>query len=242
MTCTWCKSPLDLRPRRRDARFCSQRCRQASHRFGRDRRRGRHVAGGHALRIAYADPPYPGLAARYYADRQDYAGEVDHAALLSRLEEHFPDGWALSTSADALPDMLALCPPGVRVAAWFRGERPTPHVRPLNAWEPVIYKGGREYLSDAGEGRRLDALVHVARPRTADPFRLVGSKPAAFCYWLFDLLGMLPGDELVDLFPGSGRVAEAWQRQSLEAIATPAEPSRVDPRDVSRRLDSAVAS
>jgi hypothetical protein len=38
----------------------------------------------------------------------------------------------------------------------------------------------------------------------------VGAKPATFCYWLFDLLGALPGDELVDLFPGSGGVARAW--------------------------------
>jgi hypothetical protein len=37
-----------------------------------------------------------------------------------------------------------------------------------------------------------------------------GAKPAAFCWWLFDLLGALPGDDLVDLFPGSGGVARAW--------------------------------
>jgi hypothetical protein len=35
------------------------------------------------------------------------------------------DGWVLSTSADALPVVRALCPPGVRAAAWHRGERPT---------------------------------------------------------------------------------------------------------------------
>ena len=34
----------------------------------------------------------------------------------------------------------------------------------------------------------------------------MGAKPAAFCWWVFDLLGALPGDELVDLFPGSGGI------------------------------------
>jgi hypothetical protein len=82
--------------------------------------------------------------------------------------------------------------------------------RPLSAWEPVIYRGGRAYPSPL-EARRLDALVHVVRIRTTDPRRVVGAKPAAFCWWLFDLLGALPGDELVDLFPGSGGVGRAWR-------------------------------
>ena len=44
--------------------------------------------------------------------------------------------------------------------------------------------------------------------------RVVGAKPAAFCWWLFDLLGALPGDELVDLFPGSGGIGRAWRLYS----------------------------
>ena len=77
-----------------------------------------------AGRYAWPTPtrPIPGKA-WLYRDHPDYAGEVDHAALIGRLSGY--DGWALSTSAEALPGMLALCPPGVRVAAWHRGERPT---------------------------------------------------------------------------------------------------------------------
>jgi hypothetical protein len=129
---------------------------------------------------------------------------------VDQLVEEFPDGWALSTSAEALAGVVASCPPAARVAAWFRGERPTFSYRPLSAWEPVIYCGGRAYPSPPA-GRRLDALVHVARIRTTDPRRVVGAKPAAFCWWVFDLLGALPGDELVDLFPGSGGVGRAWR-------------------------------
>jgi hypothetical protein len=35
---------------------------------------------------------------------------------------------------------------------------------------------------------------------------LTGAKPAAFVSWLHVLLGWQPGDELVDLFPGTGVV------------------------------------
>ena len=98
-------------------------------------------------------PPYPGKA-RLYRDHPDYGGEVDHAALIARLAGY--DGWALSTSAEALPAVLALCPPGVRVAAWHRGERPTRSRWPLHAWEPVIYCGGRQLVTGA---RRADSIV-----------------------------------------------------------------------------------
>ncbi|MCT7149563.1 hypothetical protein M1196_23235, partial [Salmonella enterica subsp. enterica serovar Oranienburg] len=80
-----------------------------------------HV-GRDVLRLAYADPRYPGLSRRYYGKHPDFAGEVDHAALIAKLGEF--DGWALSTSARSLQDVLALCPPGSRVAVWVRGERP----------------------------------------------------------------------------------------------------------------------
>ena len=119
------------------------RCRQARHRFLRAAGQAGPVAGGRPLRLAYADPPYPGKA-WLYRGHPDYAGEVDHAALIRRLAGY--DGWALSTSAEALPGVLALCPPGVRVAAWHRGERPTASRWPLHAWEPVIYAGGRQII------------------------------------------------------------------------------------------------
>lgn len=231
--CGWCEGEIPARARG-DAKFCSTRCRQASHRFGRGLRL--RVATGHPLRLAYADPPYPGKAG-IYRDHPDFGGEVDHSRLVEQLDADFPDGWALSTSAAALRDVLASCPPAVRVAAWFRGERPTRSWQPLNAWEPVIVARGRAYLSNV-DGRRLDALIHHARPRTTDPHRVVGAKPAAFCWWLFDLLGALPGDELVDLFPGSGGVARAWARYSgpVDAAAV------ADPHTTNRRADAVDAS
>lgn len=252
--CGWCRGAIAATARR-DSKFCCKSCRQASHRFGAGRvglRRG----DGSPLRLAYADPPYPGNSRRYYGDHEDYAGEVDHSRLVEQLVDEFPDGWALSTSSAALPAVLALCPRQVRVAAWVCGERPVRAYRPLASWEPVIYFGGRAYLTEPAD-RRVDSLVHVARPRTTDPARVVGAKPAAFCWWLFALLGAQPGDELVDLFPGSGGVARAWsyvspptasatRRAGLEA-AGPVDVVQVL-RDVSacagatRRVDQVDAS
>lgn len=237
--CGWCgqamvrrrSSPDEAEQMRANAVYCSQRCRQAAHRFyGPSRRAGAaarvaEVRGDslQARRFAYADPPYPGTARRYYGGHPDFGGEVDHAELITRLSAEY-DGWALSTSAIALPGVLALCPAGSRVAAWFRGERPTASYSPLTAWEPVIYFGCRRVLSSRGSARRLDALVYRAAARRTDPRRVIGAKPAAFCAWLFELLGARPGDGFVDLFPGSGGVRRAWQAYCAAA----AEPSSLD--------------
>jgi hypothetical protein len=223
--CAWCGGPIPPRARR-DAVCCSVRCRQARHRFNRAiGAAAGSVADGHPRRLAYADPPYPGNA-RLYRGHRDYAGEVDHAALIDRLVTY--DGWALSTSATALPAVLALCPPGVRVAAWHRGHRSTTSRWPLNAWEPVIYVQARAGDSSTGPTRRIDSLVHGVSAMTTLPDRVIGAKPAAFCRWLFDLLGAAPGDTFDDLFPGSGAVSRAWA-----AFTTPPNASRKAPADAS---------
>ncbi|MGH3840547.1 MAG: hypothetical protein ACRDS0_03745 [Pseudonocardiaceae bacterium] len=196
--CAWCQGPIPTEARR-DAICCSTRCRQARHRFQRavgTPSHGQAVAGGRPLRLAYADPPYPGNAWLYRGHR-DYGGEVDHAALIACLSSY--DGWALSTSAAALPAVLALCPPGVRASRW-----------PLSTWEPVIYVQGRASDPTAGPTQRVDSLVHGVSPMTTLPGRVIGAKPAAFCRWIFDLLGARPGDRFDDLFPGSGAVTRAW--------------------------------
>lgn len=170
-------------------------------------------------RLAYADPPYPGNA-YLYRGHPDYAGEVDHAELLSRLATY--DGWALSTSARALPNVLALAVAQglpVRVAAWIRGVRPNATARyPINGWEPVVYVPvasgpgdvGHDASCGTGATRRVDVLQHGVTPMLTLPGRVIGAKPAAFCRWIFDLVGATPHDHLDDLFPGSGIVARTW--------------------------------
>lgn len=157
-------------------------------------------ADGAPRRVAYADPPYPGLAWLYKREAT-YAGEVDHRELVSRLQGF--DGWALSTSAKALREVLPLCPPTARVCVWVKPHGVSRATRGLhNAWEPIIVVPAR----------------HV-RPGVADWFSalpargggtLIGRKPQRFCAELFRWLGMRVGDSLDDLFPGTGIVTRAW--------------------------------
>ncbi len=97
------------------------------------------------MRFAYADPPYPGQAKRHYADHPDYAGEVDHAELVGRLEREYPDGWALSTGSKMLQEVLAFCPSGVRILSWHKPASAPPMGDGfMYGWEPVILAGGRK--------------------------------------------------------------------------------------------------
>lgn len=206
--CHWCGRPLPPGGPP-NQRACSQKCRQAKHRF---RVAPAGVTAAKPMRFGYADPPYPGLALKYYGDRG--GAEVDHAELVARLEREHPDGWALSTSADALQFVLALCPAGARVCPWVRGARRSKRRgsvarRVPNAWEPLIVVRGRP-ITDAVAQDLTDVLVWGGRQHT-HPGALVGMKPAAFAEWMFRQLGAAAGDELVDLFPGSGAIGRAWR-------------------------------
>jgi hypothetical protein len=170
------------------------------------------------VRFAYADPPYPGQSAKHYKEHPDYAGEVDHRALVDRLEADFPDGWALSTGAKNLQEVLALCPP-VRVLIWNK-KAGTPFGDHFYwQYEPVLLRGCRR-----PEGYPHDLIqVCEALPQgftmtfTDRPDKHVtGAKPEKFCHWLFECMGLEPEDEFVDLFPGSGAVTaahETWRGQ-----------------------------
>ena len=217
--CAWCENPIPAKARR-DAMCCSVRCRQARHRFFRAVGYADSVAPGRTLRLAYADPPYPGKA-RLYRDHPDYAGEVDHAALLAELSEY--GGWALSTSAQALPVVLALCPPDVRVAACHRGERPTRSRWPLHAWEPVIYCGGRQLT---GGARRVDSIVCGVGPLDTLPGRVLGPSPPRCAGGSSPCSAPAPGETLDDLFPGSGAVSRAWA--AFTSSPDPSPKPRVD--------------
>lgn len=202
-TCSWCRTVLPA-AKRRHAKFCGKRCRQASWRFGVDPSR-LPAATFQPMRFAYADPPYPGKAF-YYPERT----EIDHQSLIDRLTTHYPDGWALSTSARALRDVLPLCPRGVRVCAWFKGSRPGKSRFARCSWEPVIIYRGRPNTTES-RCTIDDGLIARGRFRSF-PGAMIGMKSPRFAVWVFNLLGAAPGDTLDDLFPGSGAVSLAWKR------------------------------
>jgi hypothetical protein len=133
--------------------------------------------------------------------------EVDHALLIERLEKF--DAWALSCSSPSLQQILALCPSTVRVAAWVKPFGIfKPNVNPAYVWEPVIFRTGSRKRTRKEKTVRDWVSCNITLKKG-----LCGVKPAGFSQWLFDLLGMLPGDEFHDLFPGSGAVTEEWKKR-----------------------------
>ena len=159
------------------------------------------------MKIAYADPPYPGLA-HFYKDHPDYTGEFDHAPLIARLETDF-DGWILHTSSVAIPIIAPLVPEGARWGAWVKSFAAFKKgVRPAYAWEPIIFKPCRRmaenYSGSFVQRDWIEAPMTMRRGFT-------GAKPEQVCHWAFEVVGAQPDDDLCDLFPGSGAVTRAWQ-------------------------------
>lgn len=161
------------------------------------------------MRVAYADPPYPGQSAKHYLYHADFAGEVDHLSLLQQLDGDY-DGWLLHTSSTALSDVLWLAQSigisGFRVMAWVKPFAAFKRNVPVAyAWEPVLVKACRKPVVS----KRLTLRDWISEPITMKR-GLAGAKPEAVCWWAFEVLGVEPDDELVDLFPGTGAVTRAW--------------------------------
>jgi hypothetical protein len=162
------------------------------------------------MKVAIADPPYPGNSKRLYADHHDFAGEVDHKGLVDRLEDEFPDGWALCTGAKNLQEVAALCPP-VKLRIWVKPGTPFGD-KFIWSYEPVLIRGCRRpevYVRDIVYAVPQGFLM-TFRERPDE--HVTGAKPEAFCNWLFHAMGLRLDDEVVDLFPGSGAIAHHWAR------------------------------
>ncbi len=159
------------------------------------------------MKIAYADAPYLGCASYYdHPDAARYDRLSAHMELIERLGDEFPDGWAMSLHTPSLRKILPMCPDDCRVGAWVKPFASfKPSVRIAYAWEPVIFRGGRK--RDRSEQTVRDFIAcNITMERG-----FCGAKPEAFCWWVFDLMGLQSDDEFVDLFPGSGAVGAAWQ-------------------------------
>jgi len=168
------------------------------------------------MKFAYADPPYLGcgrLYAKHHPEALIWDDPETHRQLIQRLCDEYPDGWALSLHEPSLRVLLPMCPEDVRVAAWvkpFAAFRP--NVNPAYAWEPVIFRGGRDR-------DRLEPTVRdwVSANITMER-GLAGAKPREFCFWLFQLLGAQKNDTLDDLFPGTGAVTAAWKEYTAQPV------------------------
>jgi hypothetical protein len=164
------------------------------------------------MRLAYADPPYLGCAWRYrkHPDAARWDDPHSHGELMAHLDAGY-DGWALSAGMNSLQKLLPLAPEGVRIAAWVKPfSAAFPAVRIAYAWEPVIYRPARPLTSEGALSIK-DFLIENMAVRRG----LVGAKPERFCRWVLDLLGYMDGDEMTDLFPGTGVMGQVEAQGTL---------------------------
>ena len=181
------------------------------------------MAAMNNLKLAIADPPYLGRANRWYgdgcgdgygigrADSHPDAKKWDdpqaHVQLVHDLNNNF-DSWAIAMTVHSLSTYLSVIDTdsrnGIRVMSWIKPAAVTSGSRVTNSWEPVIVK-------IAKERRGWNNGVHIKDYLSAAPMRsgFIGAKPEAWTHWVLDAMGYTEGDELTDIFAGSGAVTHA---------------------------------
>lgn len=173
------------------------------------------------MRFAYADPPYLGQGKKLYGF-PEWDDPERHQSLIDSLEIGWPDGWAMSLSTPSMRTILPMCPADVRIGAWVKSFCAFKRgVRPAYAWEPVIYRGGRNKNHPPPErgGKQTTPKDFIVCQITLKK-GLTGAKPEPFCRWVLDLLNVRPGDTVDDLFPGTGVMGRiAAERLRVEKVA-----------------------
>jgi len=168
---------------------------------------------GAATRFAFADPPYLGCCKLYDHEHGDdgrcWDDPETHRQLFERLTGF--DGWAYCATSPSLSVLLPLVPGPFRIAAWVKPFAAFKrNVRIAYTWEPVIFHPGRDSSKDGAPVGR----DHLAAPITMRR-GFTGAKPAKFNRWVLDLMGYVEGDELLDLYPGTGGMAETLRTAVL---------------------------
>ena len=92
---------------------------------------------------------------------------------------------------------------------------------PVEQDESVPTQSGLRRLSrtDCSRSAHLCCalFIYSPTPTRAFPGAITGMKAPQYAAWVFAQLGTRAGDQLVDLFPGSGAVSEAWRRYTAAA-------------------------
>lgn len=184
------------------------------------------------MRFAYADPPYLGQGKRYahlHPDSLVWDDPATHAALVERLEDEFPDGWAISMTPQ--PEaLMAYVGPGRELAVWHRRGWMTaaPQMRISFCFELVMYR--TKVPNSKKHGPMVTNVFTLGGHNWQVGSTHTGTKPPEFCSWVLDLLGYDPArDELVDLYPGEGAMTRAAAEHRLQLW---------DPSTAARRRDA----
>ena len=183
------------------------------------------------MKLCIADPPYLGSAHRWYgiggrakgkgkgrADEHPEAYVWDdpetHILLAERLLNEF-DGFAIAGTSHSLSQYLSVIETGrengIRIMSWIKPASIPSGSRITQSWEPVIVKVPHS-RKGRGKGRQMVDYLVAPAPRR----NFAGSKPIAWTHWVLDAMGYQPGDEVIDMFNGSGAVSAAIQSYQFE--------------------------
>ena len=185
---------------------------------------------GQRLKLVIADPPYLGRASTWYGSSirksqlgaihggtakinykpADYHPEAHlwddpnkHQTLITELENNY-DGFALCMAHDNLQDLLPMFSVKIKVCIWHKWTLPSRSVI-SNNYEPVIIR-----VPDSRKGAKKGFTTpDVFTYQKREGVGFAGRKPEAFTHWLLNLMQYQEGDELIDLFNGSGAVVDA---------------------------------
>ena len=182
------------------------------------------------MKLAIADPPYLGRASTWYGSsiRKSQLGAIHggtakinykpadyhpdahlwddietHKNLIKRLESDY-DGFALCLAHDNLQQLLPLFKTKVKVCIWHKWTLPSRSCI-SNGYEPVIIKVPEKRKGAIKGLTTPDVMIYQKR----EGMGFAGRKPKAFTHWILDLLQYQDGDEIDDLFNGSGAVIES---------------------------------
>lgn len=192
------------------------------------------------MRLAIADPPYLGRAARHYGiganTRETFgsgakrsmtgrrpsayattehpdAAEWDDPATHRRLVDTLErdfDAYAIAAWPTSLPVYLAHRP-DLRVAVWHKTRAVPGGTRIITSWEPVFLR-----LPDRQAPRAAGMSVRDVLTAPPDNRGHVGAKPPAWTRWVLALLDHdFDRDTVVDVFPGSGAVSTELSHKVL---------------------------
>ena len=184
-----------------------------------------------SMKLAIADPPYLGraalwyggkgrskqgtagraagrgdLAAEYHPDAHEWDDPMRHIALMVTMDDEY-DGWAMAASGKTLSPIIGVADKlGARLAIWHVTNAIPDGNRVSMRWEAVILRQPDARRAH-GTGHAIGDVLSAPHPMSG----FVGAKPEVWTRWVLDMLGYQPGDEVDDLFPGSGAVQRAME-------------------------------
>lgn len=185
------------------------------------------------MRFAISDQPYLGRCRLYRhhhpAGPRPFDGRCwdepeTHRLLMAWLEAEFPDGWAMCASEPSLRTLLPMTPEGTRTASWTKTFCAfKKNVRPAHAWEPVFFRSRANPPETPHAPPRKGAKQTTPKDFLAAPIAMrkgfPGAKPPEFTRWVLSLLNVRHGDAVVDIFHGSGAVADVLARREHDLFA-----------------------